>query len=256
MHIVTPFQDITASSSARSVVTSKSFVGSSSISTFPPDVSVFASCRRLRSPPDKSPTFFCWSELLKLYHEQYARALTVLLPREISSAPPLSSSNTVLSAFRLPRSWSTYISLTVSPTVTVPASGASTPVIILNSVVLPAPLAPTMPTTAPAGMMQSRPSMSRPLPSYPFETPFTVITSEPKRGAAGIVMLSSSARAVNAFAASHSSSYARRRALPFFCWPLALERTQSSSWLIVRCSASCFFPSASKRLAFESSQEE
>ena len=98
--------------------------------------------------------------------------------------------------------------------------------------------------------------MSRPRPSYPFETPDTVITSDPNRGAAGIVMLSSSARAVNAFAASHSSSYARSLALPFFCWPLALERTHSSSWLIVRCSESCFFPSASSRLDFESSQVE
>ena len=40
---------------------------------------------------------------------------------------------------------------TVSPTVTVPESGASWPMIMRNSVDLPAPLAPTMPTTAPGG---------------------------------------------------------------------------------------------------------
>ena len=36
---------------------------------------------------------------------------------------------------------------TVSPTRSVPASGASCPMIILNSVLLPAPLGPTMPTS-------------------------------------------------------------------------------------------------------------
>ena len=36
---------------------------------------------------------------------------------------------------------------TVSPTRSVPASGASCPMIILNSVLLPAPLGPTMPAS-------------------------------------------------------------------------------------------------------------
>ena len=47
---------------------------------------------------------------------------------------------TVLLSFKLSRSWSTYISLTVSPTVTLPSSGSSNPRTILNRVVLPAPL--------------------------------------------------------------------------------------------------------------------
>ena len=48
-----------ASSSARSVSTSRSFVGSSSSSTLAPWRNSFARCKRLRSPPDRSPTFFC-----------------------------------------------------------------------------------------------------------------------------------------------------------------------------------------------------
>ena len=43
----------------RSVSTSRSFVGSSSSSTLPPDFNSFARCSRFRSPPDRSPTFFC-----------------------------------------------------------------------------------------------------------------------------------------------------------------------------------------------------
>mmetsp|Transcript_6152 Transcript_6152/g.22501 ORF Transcript_6152/g.22501 Transcript_6152/m.22501 type:complete len:271 (-) Transcript_6152:171-983(-) len=256
MTSATPFHDSSASSSARRVVTSRSFVGSSSINTFPPAVSVFASCRRFRSPPDKSPTFFCWSEDLKLYHEQYALEFTVRVPKETSSAPPVSSSNTDLPLSSESRDWSTYISFTVSPTTTFPASGSSTPVIILNNVVFPAPFAPTMPTTAPGGIMQSRPSMRSPLPSYPLETFSTLITVPPKRGAAGIVIESRSARAENLLASSHRSSYLRRRALPFFCCPLAFERTQSSSWLIVLASESCFFPSCSRRFDLLSSHDE
>mmetsp|Transcript_30406 Transcript_30406/g.76079 ORF Transcript_30406/g.76079 Transcript_30406/m.76079 type:complete len:222 (-) Transcript_30406:1803-2468(-) len=206
MTMVTPFHADTASSSARSVVTSRSLVGSSSISTLPPLASVFASWSRLRSPPDSSPTFFCWSPDLKLYHEQYARALTVRPPRLISSAPPDSDSYTVLVSSRSPRSWSTYINFTVSPTTTEPASGVSTPVIIRNKVVLPAPLAPTMPTTAPGGMVQSKSSMSSPRPSYPLDTPSTLITVLPRRGAAGMVIESSSSRLVNSLAAAHRSS--------------------------------------------------
>lgn len=35
------------------------------------------------------------------------------------------------------------------------------------------------------------------------------------------------------------SSYLRRRALPFFCWPLALVFTHSSSEAMLRCKLSC-----------------
>ena len=66
-------------------------------------------------------------------------------------------------------------------------------------------------------------------------------------------MESRSARAVNLVASSQSSSYALSRALPFFCWPLAFFRTHSSSALMVRDSASCFFCSDARRLDLDSS---
>ena len=54
------------SSRARRVSTSRSLVGSSRSSTLPPRASTLARCTRLRSPPERTPTFFCWSEPLKL----------------------------------------------------------------------------------------------------------------------------------------------------------------------------------------------
>ncbi len=54
-----PANSSSASSSARSVSTSRSFVGSSSRSTLCSTFSIFARCTRLRSPPDRMPTFFC-----------------------------------------------------------------------------------------------------------------------------------------------------------------------------------------------------
>src|SRR6476646_9524354 len=62
-----------ASSSARSVSTSRSLLGSSSSSTLAPVLSILARCTRLRSPPDNEPIFFCWSPPLKLNAETYPR---------------------------------------------------------------------------------------------------------------------------------------------------------------------------------------
>jgi hypothetical protein len=52
--------------SARRVFTSRSLVGSSNKSTLAPDFSIRARWTRLRSPPDRTPTFFCWSDPAKL----------------------------------------------------------------------------------------------------------------------------------------------------------------------------------------------
>ena len=41
--------------------------------------SSFARCRRLRSPPDSLPTFFCWSVPLKLKPRLYAREFILLV---------------------------------------------------------------------------------------------------------------------------------------------------------------------------------
>ena len=56
-----PAKPSRASSSARSVSTSRSLVGSSSSSRLPPLLSSLARCSRFRSPPERMPTFFCWS---------------------------------------------------------------------------------------------------------------------------------------------------------------------------------------------------
>ncbi len=61
-----PANESSASSSARSVSTSRSFVGSSSSSRLPPERRSLARCRRLRSPPERSETRFCWSPPRKL----------------------------------------------------------------------------------------------------------------------------------------------------------------------------------------------
>ena len=50
-----PAKSSSASSSARSVSTSRSLVGSSSSSTLAPDFSILARCTRLRSPPESVP---------------------------------------------------------------------------------------------------------------------------------------------------------------------------------------------------------
>src|SRR4029077_637998 len=75
-----PAKSRSASSSARSVSTSRSFVGSSSRSTLPPLRRSFARCTRLRSPPERSPTRFCWSPPRKLNHDVYWRELISFLP--------------------------------------------------------------------------------------------------------------------------------------------------------------------------------
>ena len=52
---------------------------------------------RLRSPPESLPTFFCWSEPLKLKFATYWRELTSRSPTLMWSSPPEISSQTVLS---------------------------------------------------------------------------------------------------------------------------------------------------------------
>ena len=94
-----------------------------------------ARLRRFLSPPDKRLTFFCWSPLLKLNHERYARLLIVRGPRVISSAPSVTAWNTDSSGSSSPSLfWSTYMTSTVSPTTSSPMSGVSSPAIMFSSV--------------------------------------------------------------------------------------------------------------------------
>ena len=78
-----------ASSSARIEFTSRSFVGSSSRIRFAPRRRSRARCTRFRSPPERTPTFFCWSAPVKPNCAQYARAFISRPPSRRISSPPL-----------------------------------------------------------------------------------------------------------------------------------------------------------------------
>ena len=126
----------------------------------PPIFSVSARLSRLRSPPDSTLVGFCWSGPLKPNAATYARDGISTLPTIRWSRPSETTSQTVLSPSRPARFWSTYDSLTVSPTRTEPPSGFSSPTMVLNSVVLPTPFGPMMPTMPLRGSENDRLSIS------------------------------------------------------------------------------------------------
>src|SRR3954451_11945728 len=64
-----------AFSSEPRVSTSRSFVGSSSRSRFPPCLRVSARFSRFRSPPESTPAGFCWSGAFDPNADAWARAL-------------------------------------------------------------------------------------------------------------------------------------------------------------------------------------
>mmetsp|Transcript_59444 Transcript_59444/g.181413 ORF Transcript_59444/g.181413 Transcript_59444/m.181413 type:complete len:230 (+) Transcript_59444:165-854(+) len=204
-----------ASSSARKVSTSKSFEGSSSMRTLPPRRSVFASCRRFLSPPLRVFTFWFWTAPLKLNQEQYALLRISRPPMSMMSSPPEISSTTVFSPSRPSRPWSTYIGATASPMMMSPASGFSCPMMMLKSVVLPAPLGPMMPTTAPSGTVNRAWSISMRSP-YPLERSTTSIGSPFSRGPGLMMIWLVVADALYCSACSTNSSYLRSLAFPFF----------------------------------------
>ena len=76
------------------------------------------------------------------------------------SLPPEMSSNTVFSSCSSSRDWSTCAIFTVLPMTILPLSGFSLPVIMRNSVDLPAPFGPMMPTIAPGGTWKESLSIS------------------------------------------------------------------------------------------------
>src|SRR4029079_7222635 len=75
--------------------------------------------------------------------------------------------------------------LSVSPIFSVPTSGFSWPVIMRNTVVLPAPFGPMTPTMPPRGSVKLRSSNSRRSP-YAFRTPRASTTMSPRRGPGGM----------------------------------------------------------------------
>ena len=101
------------------------------------------------------------------------------------SAPWEISSQTFFLSSKCARDWSTYETLTVSPSRIEPWSGFSAPVIILNRVVLPAPFGPMMPTMPPGGSLKFKSSISTLSPNA-FESPVTSTTTPPSRGPGAI----------------------------------------------------------------------
>ena len=66
-----------------------------------PRRSSLARWTRFRSPPERTPTFFCWSVPVKLNRATYARELSLRPPISIVSCPPEISWYTVLSAIQV-----------------------------------------------------------------------------------------------------------------------------------------------------------
>ncbi len=146
---------------------SRSFVGSSSSSTFGSPMSRRMSCRRRRSPPERSRTS--------------VRARSPRKPKRSASPPAVSSrpspsrirpriSSSASSTRRCPGisavSWPRWARRTVAPRSTAPASGLRSPARTSSSVVLPEPLAPTTRdavagTEAPRRVAQDRPVAER-----------------------------------------------------------------------------------------------
>ncbi len=118
-----------------------------------PAFSSLARCTRLRSPPDRSPTRFCWSEPLKLKRptvgagrhleladSDHVLAVGNLLPDGFFVVQVVAALVHVGHLHRLARSALRRYRVVLCR------------VIMRNSVDLPAPLGPMMPTMAPGGI--------------------------------------------------------------------------------------------------------
>src|SRR5690606_12067381 len=95
------------SSKARSVLMSKSFVGSSRSKAFPSSFKVIARCSLLRSPPEREETFLFCSLPEKLNLLKYALEFTCFPPIIINSCPPEKLSQIDFSTSILECDWST-----------------------------------------------------------------------------------------------------------------------------------------------------
>mmetsp|Transcript_28654 Transcript_28654/g.93031 ORF Transcript_28654/g.93031 Transcript_28654/m.93031 type:complete len:267 (-) Transcript_28654:850-1650(-) len=230
MMTTAPSNELTASSSDRRVSTSKSFVGSSKRSTLTPDLSVFAKCTRLRSPPDKSPTSFSCAEPLMLNAAVYARTLSSRPPTRIMCSPCAISSYTTLSSFMSKRDCVTTPIFTVVPMSTRPASGAKSPAMMRKSVDLPVPFPPMMPMRSPPSTFSEKLS-KRTRPSKALVRPRALMTLSPRRGPGGMTMAPDRRRsaAASSFIAFCIPSARCSRARCLEVPPLGLRRSQSNS---------------------------
>ncbi len=118
---------------------SRSLVGSSSTKRFEARANSRASSSRERSPPESAPIFASTRvgsnrKSFKYPWTCFLRPLT-----SIQSPPPARISRTLLSGSSNLRCWSIMIPVSVLARVTLPMSGAISPVSNLSSVVLPLP---------------------------------------------------------------------------------------------------------------------
>ncbi len=119
---------------------------------------------------------------------------------------------------------------------------------VLNSVVLPTPLGPMMPTMPLRGRENDRLSMSTRSPK-PFRRSDASMTVLPSRGPGGIWISSKSSLRV--FSASVAiSSYRWSRARDLVWRARALERTHSSSSVSRFCIFASLRPCTARRSAF------
>ena len=166
-----PAKSSSASSSARSVSTSRSFVGSSSSSTLPPLRSSFARWTRFRSPPERSLDALL---LVAASEVEPARRTGASSPRCLPS-----SIDVLVAGDLLPdRVLRVEVGARLVDVGELRpcrrsgarrASGCSSPAIIRKSVVLPAPFGPITPTIPPGGSEKVMSSTSRRSPK-PFAT--------------------------------------------------------------------------------------
>ncbi len=148
--------------------------------------STLARCTRLRSPPESSPMSFCCVGALEVEAPDVAarRRLVVADLDHVEAAGDLLPHGLACRSSAC-RDWSTYASFTVAPMRISPASGFSWPISMRNSVVLPAPFGPMMPTMPPRGRLKERLSISSRSPK-PLLRPFASMTRSPRRSPGGM----------------------------------------------------------------------
>ena len=139
-----------------SVSMSRSLVGSSSSNTFGSSMRRRVSCRRRRSPPERSPTRVCWRGPVNPSRCASWDAVSSLAPKRTTARTSSTASMTRRSDhFSSSRtSCESTARRTVTPTLRLPAASATSPAMARSKVDLPAPLTPTMPVRSPGARRQ------------------------------------------------------------------------------------------------------
>ena len=137
---------------------SRSLVGSSSSSTLGSAMRTRVSCRRRRSPPERSPTGVRWRAGVKPRRSASWEALSSMSPNATRAATSSIASSTRWSSGRSSSSCLSHPMRTVLPSLRRPAARGASPARARRSVVLPEPLTPTRPSRSPGASRQVRSS--------------------------------------------------------------------------------------------------